>query len=569
MQHITEVEPSPAAARPPGFDDAVRRIREVVGEEHVQVEGEAFEERARYTIPASATPLAYVFPASTEEVQGVVRIANELDLRLWASSTGRNFGYGTATPAAAGTLVMVMERMNRIHEVNDELAYAVIEPGVSYRQLNQHLQDRGYTLWTDCTDGPPDGSVIGNALEKGVGETPYGDHFGNLCGLEVVLPTGERMETGGGPTGNNSTFHTYKWGTGPYLEGIFAQSNYGVVTRAGVWLMPAPEEMLSFTFGLHRVEDLGAVIDVIRGLALKGILRTKLHMINDYVTFTLITQYPWDELEEGETRLSDAALARLREHFCVPIWSFGSGLYGTREQVAAMRKVLVKELAPYGRLQFLSDRRVKFVGERFLPRMKRWLQKPVLSSLANFLTRTVIGRSVELMGLAPHIHAMLRGVPSDYFVKHAYFRSKAYPEKPAHVAHPARDRIGLIWFAPIIPMTGRDLDRILGILEPLHREHGFDFYVALLVVNPRSMVVLLQFLYDKEDADEAARAQALYDACREGCLEAGYQQYRTSVTCDPILDCNPEFKAAAERVKRALDPKGILAPGRYGIAPAE
>lgn len=101
-------------------------------------------------------------------------------------------------------------------------------------QLSAHLREHGSKLWLDCTDSTPEGSVIGNALERGVGYTPYWDHFGNLCGLEVVLPTGEIVRTGGGPP-NSLTWHTYKWGTykwgtGPYLEGLFSQSNFGIAT---------------------------------------------------------------------------------------------------------------------------------------------------------------------------------------------------------------------------------------------------------------------------------------------------------------------------------------------------
>jgi 4-cresol dehydrogenase (hydroxylating) len=108
--------------------------------------------------------------------------------------------------------------MNRILEVNEKLAYAVIEPGVTYEQLNFYLKQQGYRLWIDCTDGPPLGSVVGNALDRGIGETPYGDHFGNLCGMEVVLPNGEVIHTGGSsPHHPVKTWHTHKWGLGPYI----------------------------------------------------------------------------------------------------------------------------------------------------------------------------------------------------------------------------------------------------------------------------------------------------------------------------------------------------------------
>src|SRR5690606_4508860 len=86
--------------------------------------------------------------------------------------------------------------MNKILHVDQELAYAIIEPGVTYEALNRFLEENNYALWTDSPGGPPTGSVIGNALDRGVGVTKYGDHFAHLCGYEVVLADGSMIHTG-------------------------------------------------------------------------------------------------------------------------------------------------------------------------------------------------------------------------------------------------------------------------------------------------------------------------------------------------------------------------------------
>jgi 4-cresol dehydrogenase (hydroxylating) len=88
--------------------------------------------------------------------------------------------------------------MNRILEVNADFGYALVEPGVSYFDLYEHIQAKGLKLWLDVPD-PGWGSVVGNALDHGVGYTPYGDHFGMQCGMEVVLANGEVVRLGLGP----------------------------------------------------------------------------------------------------------------------------------------------------------------------------------------------------------------------------------------------------------------------------------------------------------------------------------------------------------------------------------
>src|SRR5262249_25986580 len=201
------------------------------------------ERRSRDTVPGRIPPLAFVYPASTDEVAQVVRLADHYGVTIWPHSSGRNWGWSNS-PTQEGSVVMILERMNRILSINEELAYAVIEPGVSYEDLNNYLKTHNIKLWADCTGGPPKGSVLGNALDRGVGVTTHGEHFASLCGLEVVLPSGKILRTGGYPDGKEGTRYTYKWGIGPYIEGLFSQANFGVVTQGGIWLMPEPEAHL-------------------------------------------------------------------------------------------------------------------------------------------------------------------------------------------------------------------------------------------------------------------------------------------------------------------------------------
>jgi hypothetical protein len=112
----------------------------------------------------------------------------------------RSREHGGATAVQEDAIVISLEPMNRILEVNEELALATIEPGVTYGQLNQYLKKNHPSLWSDTTDSTPNGSVIGNALEKGLVETSYGDHFCNLCGMKywtrtLLLGAGQSIES--------------------------------------------------------------------------------------------------------------------------------------------------------------------------------------------------------------------------------------------------------------------------------------------------------------------------------------------------------------------------------------
>ncbi len=537
----------------PSLDDALlAALRAAVGPEHVHTAADDLERHSRCTLPWASRCAAVVHPGSTEEVAQVLAIASRHRVPVWPYSTGRNWGYGATLAPESGAIVLVLARMNRILEVNEELAYAVVEPGVTYAQLNAHLKAHGHRLWVDCIDGTPHGSVIGNALDRGVGETPYGDHFGNLCGLEVVLPTGEIVPIGGA---GEQTWHLHKWGVGPYLEGLFSQSNLGVVTRAGIWLMPEPEAYNAFVFELRDARHFPAVVDAFRRLALAGVITAKLHMINDVVSLTLLTQVK-DEGLPTERALTEGELAALRAKYRIAPWSCGGGLYGSAAQVRLQRRLLRQAVGCYGKLLFIDDTRLAL-----LKRLIAWSRA---NTLVRRVAETLVGTSLPVMAFTPYIYDILRGVPTEHFVRHAWFRNRR--PRPDCDVDPAADACGLIWFAPILPMTGAALAPYLEDCRRRFAAHGFDFYVALLLMNPRAVIPLMAILYDRAAAGQAERARALHDELVAAMQAAGYQPYRAGLLTWPRLWANaPALAALNARLKAAVDPAGVLAPGRYGI----
>lgn len=539
-----------------GDADPVRRalgeFAKIVGSQHVKGGDDSL---ARASTPYPKRIGGVVYPGSSEQVAELVRVARYLGVSLWPCSRGRNWGYGSATPAMDGTIILHLERLDRILEVNEKLAYAVIEPGVTYRQLSDYLARNHPGLWMDCTDGTPGGSVVGNALDRGLGTTHYADHFGTLCGLEVVLASGEVVRTGGGPP-ECKTWNTHKWGVGPYLEGLFSQSGLGVVVKAGVWLIPKPESFVSFTFDLADESNLPKLIEIIRELQLRQIVTSAVHLINDVVSLAVVAQYPTD-LAGRTSRLPPTVLADMRERFGVASWSFGGGLMGSAGSVRFARSELRRVLRGLGRLTFLDEFKVRGV-ELLL----KWRRIPWLAPVVDGGVRAVFGKSPEMLEAAPEVHAVLRGIPSDYFVRHAYFKSRI--PKP-DVAHPDRDDVGLAWFAPITPMTAEHVGEVLEICRSRFEQFDFDFYVALLVQNPRSMIVLTCIFFDKSNEDETGRAQALYDELGSATTSAGYQQYRTGTGgMHKLASSAPQFVAIVRAIRQGLDPENVIAPGKYG-----
>ncbi len=223
--------------------------------------------------PDELVASAAVAPASVEEVQAVVRVANRYRIPLYTISTGMNLGYGGSAPALSGSVVLDLQRMNRIIEVNEAEAFALVEPGVSYFDLYNYIREKKLKLWIDCPD-PGWGSLIGNALDHGCGYTRYRDHFDAHCGMEVVLPTGELVRTGMGAMPGSHAWQSFRYGCGPIVDGLFSQSNMGVVTKMGFWLMPEPEASMEIEISVPHHEDIHPFIGTLFKLEAQGVLDT-------------------------------------------------------------------------------------------------------------------------------------------------------------------------------------------------------------------------------------------------------------------------------------------------------
>jgi hypothetical protein len=265
------------AILPPGvssaqFAAAILEFEKVVGQEWVLTSEEdlnPYRDHFSYIKdqPNELIPAAAVGPESVEQVQGIVRIANRYRIPLYSISTGKNFAYGGPSPNVRGSVTVDLKRMNRVLEVDEKRHFALVEPGVSYFDLYRYIQERNLKVWIDTPD-PGWGSLIGNAMDHGIGYTMgfYRDHFGAHCGLEVVLPSGEVMRTGMGALPGSRSWQEYKHGFGPDPAGLFGQGNFGIVTKMGFRLMPQPEHWRNGLVTVPKRRDFIALVDAVNYL---------------------------------------------------------------------------------------------------------------------------------------------------------------------------------------------------------------------------------------------------------------------------------------------------------------
>lgn len=528
--------------------DPVRDFCGIVGSEHVTNEARELREVATATFETQHVVRLVIRPANRQEVQACIKIANQYRIPLYPISSGKNWGYGSRVPASDANIVMDLRRMNEIVDYNEDLAYVTVGPGVTQRQLHDFLREKGFKLWMDATGSSPECSLIGNAVERGFGHTPYGDHFANVCGLEVVLPTGECIETGfsrfpGAPTGP-----LYRWGVGPAVDGIFSQSNFGIVTRMTVWLMPAPESFEAFFFRCDDDHGLADVINALRPLRLSGTLRSAVHIGNDYKVLNGIQQYPW-EATGGETPLIPNAMQRFRKEMQFGAWNGSGGLYGTRAQVAEAKRLLRRELkGKVTRLQFLNDRKLDLASK--------------FAGAYRFFTGWDLRAALELVR---PVYGLLKGLPTEKPLASAYWRKRtSAPPDP----NPDRDGCGLLWCAPVAPLDGAHAQRLSNIVCDTVLAHGFEPMISLSLVTERALTCVVSICYDRSVAGEDTRAMSCYRDLRAKLTEAGYYSYRLGIQSMEEMSQGDSYGTFLGNLKSSLDPNNILAPGRYQRNPA-
>ncbi|KDQ62534.1 vanillyl-alcohol oxidase [Jaapia argillacea MUCL 33604] len=523
---------------PPGhtaqsLEVALRDLAEILGQQWVKFNDVPLIDGDYHAVPLShdsyhildpddLVPSAVCWPADTEDVVKTVKWANKWKVPIWPISVGRNLGYGGSAPRVRGSLVLDLgRRMDRILSVDTENAVCLIEPGVQYVTLYEHLQEIGVgnDLWVDVPD-LPGGSVMGNALERGVGYTPYGDHWAHHIGLEVVTPTGEVIRTGMGSMEGSECWQLFPYGYGPHQDGIFSQSNYGIVTKMGMELLPNPGGVRVFMAAFPRREDLYQAIEIIRPLMIKKIIGNVPMFRLGLQDASLYKTRDDFELDERGIVKPDS-LKKVIEELKTGEWVFYAVVYGPDEITQAKYEYVKKQLGQINGTKFYQREDVP--------------PEHYLHNYAHYTTGIPTWRELDRMKWVPNASHM--------------------------------------FFAPVSANSGQDAERQSNMCKKRMEEYGFNC-LDTFFIGTRAMHHVISFMYNRKDAEERTRALACIRALIDDCAKLGIGEYRTHLALQDQVAKTYNWNDGAimkfnEKIKDALDPNGILQPGRSGIWPKE
>lgn len=498
-------------------------------------------------------------PRSVQDVQDFVRRANREGRALYPVSTGLNWGYGSAAPPQPGAVLLDLSGMAAIlneDDIKQGGAVAVIQPGVTQRQLHDFLARHRPDLGFNVTGSSMDTSILGNALDRGVGY--LGPRREDVFGLEVVTGKGERLCTGFRRLGEESPLaHTHPYGLGPMLDGLFFQGNYGVVTSACFKLSPRPERSVAVSLALRDSADLAEFLNRLALLKRLGVMTGVTHVGNQARTrasmMSGISQYLQAScgLQGEQLRIeADRALATVAPFE----WTSLGGIMGSAAQVRAAVAEVRRVMGRLAKLTVVDDAKLA-AGLRLLhPLRNLW---PWARANA-----AAIAAIRPLQGLAD-------SRPTDAAITNLLWR---YGRPDAAGATLDESDCGLLFINPALPMDGAKVVEVVERMKNEALSRGHVLYVTLNIETTTSFVAVANLLFDRRDPAEVAKAHdcaaVLWQYLRDQRLEV----YRARADMmAALVDNASSFWRTAWDLKAVFDPNNVIAPGRYNLphAPPE
>lgn len=263
----------------PQIPALAEELKEIVGKHNVLTEEEDLLAYGYDGTWYESKPFLVVLPESAEQISAIHCLANRERLALTPRAMGSGLS-GGAVPRA-GSLVLCMTRMNRLLEIDEINAVAVVQPGLITADLQRAVEARGLFY-------PPDPSSLaqsaigGNVAENAGGARclKYGVTRDYVAALQVVLPGGEIIRTGGKMVKNV---------TGYDLRSLFtgAEGTLGTITEVTLRLLSKPRYVMTATAAFSQIEHAAAAVTAIMT---SGVLPTSIELL-DRVTMRCVEDF--------------------------------------------------------------------------------------------------------------------------------------------------------------------------------------------------------------------------------------------------------------------------------------
>ncbi len=488
-------------------------------------------------------------PKTVKELIALIKQCYALNQAFYVVSTGKNWGYGKASPVYDDNLLINTSSLNMIDSFDPELGVVELGPGVTQGQLAQFLKNTSWML--DCTGAGPATSIIGNVLERGFGHGAQGNRSKHFTITECILSNGTVLSL------DTSKRYVGRAGHRAGITELFTQNNIAVVTKIRFELTLRQKQSLRCLVRLKNEDDIGRYIDIMRLLKSENTLDTLPHIGNNYRMISMVTQfdfYHWDTHSGPKTE----DLLKIEQENDILPWTAAFIVSGDPKVAKAKAKRIKQALCKIADVKVLSLNTLIKI-DNTLSSLKPYLKKiPQFNKLQNNISK--FKRAM----------VMFEGNPDPMAIKGCYWRNKLQQKNEDE--DPVDANCGFYWIAPALPMVGDEVTKCINDSKVAFSNYGFEFGVTLTAVTAHMCQAIISLYFDTSNEHEKIRAKALINQLRQLYTKNNWQCYRRSVDEMP-LDLADELDKDAliikDKIKYALDPNNLINPGRYQIKPGD
>lgn len=530
------------------FNAALAAWQQLLAAEQVVIDTPSIRKAETATFATTSSVLAVLYP-ERDQLAACLNIAKQYKQQLYTISSGKNWGYGSQVPVSSDSIIINLSRLKRITNYDKKQGVVTVEAGVTQAELAQFLLEQGDKHWMDCTGSSASCSVVGNTVERGFGHTAYGEHVKYVCGIEVMLASGQVIKTGLHRFNDAKAAGVYQAGLGPALDGLFFQSNLGIVLSITLWLMPKPECFLAFYISTEQ-DILEQLVESLCQLKRQGYLTSLPHIANAFRVLPGLQQFPADVAAKQTYPLPEQDLSRLKNQWQVGRWNVSGALYGTKGQIKLAKAALKTHCRRFKKTQlnFISDTLLSLI-EKY-----QWL-------LSKLLRRDM----ARVLAVLKPVHMMMQGKPSDNFLASAYWRMPTLPDNDFKLD---QDGVGLIWCAVVAPADGQCARNIETIVSRVLTSFGFEAGITFTLLNERCLDAVISIGFNRQSNDGIdwdSKALACRRQLYEQLLKEGFFPYRLDINMTQFMSeySSLEYENVLQLLKNTFDTDNILSPGRY------
>lgn len=446
-------------------------------------------------------------PKNFSEIKAIVNCANQFKLPIAPISSGKNWGQGSKLPIQPNHSIVELSSMKKIRVIDEQIRYIIIEPGVTQKELSDALLGTAFMI--PMTGSGEDTSIVGNLLERGA--TSFYHRNDLVLGWEVILGNGETLRTGFwhfvGDKPLGGLFHPA--GVGPDLNGLFTQSNFGIVTAVALRLLPKQDG----TIVLLETEEskISDIITAINGLIDENIVEN------------------WSFL----TNKNDPRTTRNRQYTYTGNWISAVIIKGPNE----IRKIAFNCVK--NRLENLCHQVFGLdstTPDEYLPD--------------------------EYFKI---IKKLWHGIPSNYSLQSLYGMNNTIFDKDRSNIDQDKEIFGFSAVLPCVPFEGESIVKVLEIAKDVSEKWKVQGFYNFTFLEENVFEGYFRVYFDRSDAEQICIAHQWNEDLNKALEKIGIFPYRLNNLMMPYFFNRPTdvFSQTIALLKDSLDPNGVINLGKY------